>query len=64
MAQDKRIEAFRRRLWRRGYEQVTIVLGRGDYYHVSAVEPLAGLRVRSILRLEEMNQMMKRGAEE
>lgn len=64
MAQDKRIEAFRRRLWRRGYEQVTILLGRGDYYYVSAVEPLAGLRVRRTLRLEDMEQVMKRGAVE
>lgn len=59
MAQDKRIEAFRRRLWRRGYEQVSIALGRGDLYHVTAVEPLSGLRVRRILRLEEMERVMK-----
>lgn len=59
MAQDKRIEAFRRRLWRRGYERVSITLTRGDRYMVTAVEPLSGLRVRRVLRLEEMERVMK-----
>lgn len=59
MAQDKRIEAYRRRLWRRGYKQVSIGRSLGDRYVVSAVEPLSGLRVTKVLRLSEFETEVK-----
>lgn len=59
MPQDKRIMAYRSRLWRRGYKRVSVTLVRGDRYLVIAVEPLAGLYVRKSLRIDEMENEMK-----
>lgn len=55
MAQDKRIEAYRRRLSRRGYEQVSISHKPGlVVYRVAAVEPLAGVRVWRDMTIQQM----------
>lgn len=55
MAQDKRIEAYRRRLLRRGYDQVSISLKPGRVvYRVAAVEPLAGVRVWRDMTIQQM----------
>lgn len=60
MAQSNIVKAFRKRLRKREYEEITIRYDSTDgHYFISAVEPLSGERVRTKRTELEMYHMMR-----
>ena len=61
MAQAPTVMAFRKRLKKRGYKEITItkVKGYPDSYAISASEPLALVRIHIIMNSIEMAAALK-----
>lgn len=61
MAQSPTVMAFRKRLKKRGYKEITITKIRGYYdsYAISASEPLAYVRIHIIMNTTEMSKAFK-----
>lgn len=59
MSQNNIVMAFRKRLKKRGYSDVSIFRLRSGRYRVSAVDPLVGILLVKFFTLEELNQMMR-----
>lgn len=54
MAQSNTVMAFRKRLKKRGYQDIRIELYKPGVYLVSALEPLAGMGVQREMMEQDM----------
>lgn len=64
MSQTKEVCAFRKRLQKAGYVEVSIKfrhkVNENKYYYVRGIEPLAWAEVGRIISEREMNNMFRR----